>query len=150
MTDTTSARHRLPFLVTAQAQKELTHNEALLRIDALMHPVIESAQATPAAGLGLADAGKCWLIDDNAQNEWTAHGREIACWTGGSWRFLNPADGMRVWDRSQNHFSRYIGGAWTAAIAVADPAGGTNVDTEARATLNQLLQHFRQAGLLAS
>jgi hypothetical protein len=147
MTDTNSARHKLPFLVTGQAQKELTHNEALLRIDALLHPVVEASQALPIASLTLSDAGKCWLIADGAQNDWEGHDGEIACWTGGSWRFLLPTEGMRIWNRGQNSQLHHIGGGWIAAITLADINGGSVVDNEARAVINLLLQHLRSVGL---
>jgi hypothetical protein len=147
MAETSSARHKLPFLVTGQAQKELTHNEALARLDALMHPVVEAVLVLPISGLGPSDSGKCWLIGDNGQNEWAGHSGEIACWTGGSWRFLMPIDGMVVWNRAQNAQLHHIGGDWIATPILADVTGGNTIDLEARTAINLLLLHFRVIGL---
>ena len=36
-------RWALPFLFAGQAQKEMFHNEALVRIDALVHGIAQSA-----------------------------------------------------------------------------------------------------------
>lgn len=147
-----SARHGLPFLMTGQAQKELTHNEALVRIDALLHPVIEAEQTAPDMELSLADAGKCWLVaataPNAAPNEWTGHAGEIAYWTGGSWRFTAPMVGMYLWNRQNNSRLHYIAGQWTAAPVIAEVAGGATVDVEARAALNMLLQQLRLAGFV--
>ena len=60
MPDNNSLRHQLPYLMVAQAQKEITHNEALARIDALLHPVVTDRLATPPSP-PLADAGNAGL-----------------------------------------------------------------------------------------
>lgn len=56
-----TGRHKLPCLAVSQAQKEITHNEALALIDALVHPVVEEQLSVPPAPTD-ADIGKCWLI----------------------------------------------------------------------------------------
>ena len=52
---TTTTRYGLPLLQSGQAQKEITHNEAVGRIDALLHLVVESRRAAvPGATNGTA------------------------------------------------------------------------------------------------
>jgi hypothetical protein len=47
-------------LQAGQAQKELTHNEALALIDMLLHAQVESMTvATPPGG---AVVGQCWVV----------------------------------------------------------------------------------------
>ena len=59
MADVT-ARFALPVLKAGQAQKEVTHNEALARVDALLHPVVESmALAVPPPA---PEPGRGWLV----------------------------------------------------------------------------------------
>lgn len=151
MSQTNSARHGLPFLLTGQAQKELTHNEALIRLEALLHPVVEAERTSPDTGLSMADSGKCWLVADSMPNaapgDWAGHAREIAYWTGGSWRFVRPVAGMSIWNRQNNSQLHYISGQWTAAPAISNATGGTLIDVEARAVLNMLLQRLRIIGL---
>ena len=53
MTDT--KRLGLPLMDAAQAQKHVTHNEALVRLDALTHLTV-SARADAPAGVGLEGA----------------------------------------------------------------------------------------------
>jgi hypothetical protein len=84
MTDST-ARFALPLLHAGQAQKEITHNEALLALDILLHPEVEAVgenQPPPAPG-----AGQCWIVGDAPTGAWAGQADRIAAWSpaaGGS------------------------------------------------------------------
>ena len=150
MVEISSARYSLPFLAASQAQKEITHNEALLRIDALLHPVAEAELANPPVILAGTDAGKCWLIANSAVGEWQGKGGQIAYWTGGSWRFLTPVEGMPIRNRAQSVDWVRTATGWTAPTAIANVTGGVVVDVEARATLTALLTRLRMDGTIAT
>jgi hypothetical protein len=145
-----TARHALPNLFVGQAQKEITHNEALARIDALLHPVVQDEQASPPASVGDEDDGKCWLISASASGIWTGRDGQIARRSGGSWRYLAPVAGMTLWHTSENVRFFYIDGSWSARPPISDPAGGTVVDVEARATLTEILDHLREIASIRS
>ena len=53
-------RFALPFILPGQAQKELFHNEALVRIDLALHPAVEGAPA--AAPPADPEEGRCWVV----------------------------------------------------------------------------------------
>ncbi len=144
-----SARHQLPYLVIAQAQKELTHNEALAKIDALLHPVVQSRLASPPV-VTPADTGKCWVIDVGSTGEWQNKVDQIAGWVGGSWRYLVPVPGMRVRNMALGADIIWNGSQWIAAPAITDPQSGSTIDTEARAAIAALLSHFRMIGQLTT
>ena len=144
-----TGRHRLPLLAVSQAQKEVTHNEALVLIDALLHAAVESTSSV-APESSESDIGKCWLIGASSSGVWAGRSGQIAVWIGGSWRFITAQDGMRVWIKSTGHQMHYIAGQWLKAPAMFSPAGGEVVDVEARATLEAILQHFRSIGILAT
>src|SRR3546814_7062671 len=93
MTDLpTTARFQLPLLAAAQAQKEVTHNEALTLLDALVQPVVE---AGPQNSPPLAPAvGQCWLVGAAPTAEWSEAAGTIALWTAGGWRFAAPFAGI--------------------------------------------------------
>ena len=149
MSNNTTSRHQLPFLVVAQAQKEITHNEALVRIDALLHPVVEDEIAAPPVVLA-ADAGKCWLIAELATGIWQGKAGQIACWTGGSWRYILPVQSMTARNNASSTHAVWINGQWITAPTISDPQSGAVIDTEARAAIIALLSHFRMIGQLAS
>lgn len=148
MPDSVSARHSLPYLFAGQAQKEITHNEALALIDMLLHPVAEGEQVSPPANLAGGDSGKCWLVAVGGTSEWLDHDGDIACWAGGSWRFSVPLPGMGIWDQSTGKVWSYLDGQWSPPGPIPDASGGNVVDIEARATISQLLQRLRDIGLV--
>ncbi len=144
-----TARHMLPYLFVGQSQKELTHNEALAHIDALLHPVVEGRQVAPPSALTASDDGKCWLVKGPATGAWAGKENQIAQWAGGSWRYLGPVAGMTVWHGFENLRLFYIGGNWQPMPAIGDPSGGATVDAEARTALTAILEHLRQIGSIA-
>jgi hypothetical protein len=143
-------RHSLPELFVGQAQKEITHNEALARIDALLHPEIQAVLTAPPPILLEADNGKCWIIADSANGVWAGKVGQIARWSAGSWRYMVPVDGMSVWHVTGNNRLFYIGGNWIEPTVIATPAGGTIVDVEVRAAVAAILDHLRQISHISS
>jgi hypothetical protein len=144
-----TGRYRLPLLAVSQAQKEITHNEALVMIDALLHRAVEAALPT-APAVTDDDIGKCWIINGLPTGAWANKADQIAYWIGGSWRFVIPHEGMAVWNKFTHCHSLYTSGQWTAAPVIANPTGGAVVDNEARAALAAILQYFRLIGILAT
>jgi len=97
-----SNRWDLPFIVSGQAQKEVTHNEALARIDALLHPVVEAVGlvAPPVAPL----PGQGWIIGAGATGDWSGHDGALALSSENGWHLYCAArgyDGVRPRDRAQ-------------------------------------------------
>lgn len=162
-----SSRFALPYLQPGQAQKEVFHNEALTTIDALLHPVVQTAgdNAPP----GSPAIGQCWIVGGSPTGAWTGQAGMVALWSEGGWRFVAPVDGMTLWLASAQVWARRSGSIWiigdipanTISVAglqilgarqpaIADPAGGTVVDTEARGTITALLAALRTHGLIAT
>ena len=144
MPNDVTRRHLLPNLYVGQAQKELTHNEGLARIDALLHPVAEARLAAPPVGLTDASDGLCWLIDSSATGAWLGLTGKLARWSGGSWRYIMPVAGMTLWLASADKRLFYIAGEWVEFNAINDPTGGTVIDAEARVAITAILDHLRQ------
>ncbi|MBB4860041.1 hypothetical protein HNO88_003379 [Novosphingobium chloroacetimidivorans] len=140
----TTARHGLPLLFAAQAQKEVFHNEALARIDALMHAAIEGESTEPPT---IAPDGQSWLVAPAATGEWAGHDHAIAMRQAGQWLFAAPVPGMRVYDQTSGQFALFSDG-WQKAAAIPEPSGGLMVDSEARAAIGALLLALRASGLL--
>jgi Protein of unknown function (DUF2793) len=132
-------------LAVSQAHKEITHNEALVLIDALLHPVVEDELSTAPSPLD-TDIGKCWLVGPSASGQWSGKDGDIAIWVGGSWRFLNPKAGMGVRMATISADKIWSGTQWIDPPPIAVPAGGSVIDVEARQTVSAMLAYFRSAG----
>lgn len=163
---TTSDRFALPLLQAGQAQKELTHNEALALIDMLLHAQVESMTvATPPGG---AAVGQCWVVAAGGTGTWVGHDGHLACLTSGGWRFVAPRKGLGVScvadGRTYSHDGTiwqpdpvrpdglYISGSRVVAArqaAIADPTGGSVTDTQARTAISAILTAMRSHGLIA-
>ncbi|WP_338424757.1 DUF2793 domain-containing protein [Sphingopyxis kveilinensis] len=149
MTDTIATpRLGLPLLAVAQAQKEVTHNEALIVLDALVHAAVE---AGPIAAPPMAPAeGQCWIVGSVATGGWAGQDGTIALWTAGGWRFVDPREGMQVIRLADRARIRYEGGAWIEPDSIATPSGGAVIDVEARAAIAALMLAIEAQGLMIS
>lgn len=123
-------RLTLPFIMPSQAQKHITHNEAIQALDALVQPVVESRQlmAPPAAPL----AGESYLVPAGATGAWSGHADEIAAWQSEAWHFHDPAPGWQVWVKAEQSLCVFQSGAWTplAALGSALPQLGINTSAD--------------------
>ena len=162
----TADRYALPLIHTGQAQKDVTHNDAVQRIDALLHLAVDGVRTTPPPA---PIAGQSWIVGTAATGAWLGLDNRIAAFTSAGWLQTVPAEGCLAWLKDAGVFSVYFGGAWhaeawparalkiggrtvlgSAPATVASPAGGATIDTEARATLAQLITSLRAAGLIAT
>lgn len=162
MTDTTP-RLSLPLLHAAQAQKEFTHNEALLRLDALTGGVLAGGPLTqPPAD---PPAGSLWLVAPGATGAWAGQADRLAIASPAGWRFVLPPEGFACsrpdgapvrrtaegWTVGEGRFDRLSlrGHDLGGGVAISDPSGGGTVDAEARVALAAILSALRDQGLIA-
>lgn len=163
----TTDRLALPLLAAAQAQKEITHNEALTLLDAAVQPVV--ATIAPASVPASPSPGQCWIVGTGAAGAWAGHDGALATWTAGGWRFVAPFEGMQVWSIGDSATARREGSSWiTGALkghqllldgqqvvgarqsAVAAPSGGSTIDVEARVAITAILARMGAHGLIAA
>lgn len=93
-----SRRLSLPYLQPSQAQKHVTHNEALQKLDILVQMAIESFEATtpPAAPV----EGEIHALGAAPTGAWAGHGDTLAAWVEGAWLFLAPQEGWQALDKA--------------------------------------------------
>ena len=116
-----TARLSLPLLMPSQAQKHVTVNEALLRLDALTQLVLRSRSlVAPPVN---ATEGDCYGVPVEATGGWLDSDGEIAIFVGGGWDFVTPARGWRAFVEDESAFVVYDGD-WTPQGGAPAPAGG--------------------------
>ena len=106
----------LPYLAASQAQKHVTHNEALSLLDGLVHlTVVSRVVATPPAS---PLDGVRYLVPASPTGEWVGKSGKIALRMEGAWRYLTPGEGFTLWVSDEDKFLVFNGTTW------AELAGG--------------------------
>ena len=114
MTETTP-RLGLPFIIASQAQKHITHNEALRDLDVLVHLTVEdNTITTPPAD---ASDGQCYVVADGATGDWSGRATQIAVRKDQAWHFYIPKEGWTCWLRSRNAMMVFEGFGWIDIIS---------------------------------
>ena len=115
-------RLQLPLMAAGQSQKHVTHNEALLQLDAAVQLAVEDTQrAAPPAD---PRSGDRYLVAAGADGAWAGHTGEIAIFQDGGWQFLAPRKGWRLWAAGSRSMLVHDGAAWVPLmISAADRLG---------------------------
>lgn len=117
MTDTVNLG--LPLLAADQAQKHITHNEAILRLDGIVQLAVHDRDLTAPPG-GEVD-GDRWIVAAGATGAWAGHDHEIALMQDGQWLFLVPRTGWLAWVVDEAAPYHFDGAGWNGSLNV--PAG---------------------------
>ncbi|WP_187970281.1 DUF2793 domain-containing protein [Aquibium microcysteis] len=116
-TESTSLLH-LPYIMPSQAQKHVTHNEALRRLDALVQIGVESrAQAAPPAP---AAEGARYIVPAEPGGAWGGPAGAIAARQDGAWAFYPAAEGWLAYVRDEALLLVRRDGAWHPAVNIEE------------------------------
>lgn len=115
----------LPLVEAAQAQKHVTVNEALARLDAAAQlRVVSGALSSPP---GTALDGEAYIVPVGATGAWAGRDAEVALFANGGWVFLQPKEGWRAWNEALGDAQVYIGGAWVSGAQALSPGGAATI-----------------------
>jgi hypothetical protein len=138
----------LPFIQPAQAQKHVTHNEALQRLDVLVQLVVVDHSLTlpPAA----PEDGACYIVATGSTNAWAGQDGQIAAFTNNSWQFFLPKPGWTARSLTLGAMLTYDGAGWVTAasqpLRVARLGIATDADDTNRLSVNSAASLFNHAG----
>jgi hypothetical protein len=122
----------LPYLAAAQAQKHVTVNEALRRLDALVQiAVLDRDLAAPPTAP--AD-GTRFLLAAAPTGAWAGRGGEIAAFQDGAWTFLSPKPGWLVFVADEACLLLRTGTAWIEVSPSPGPVPKLGILATADAT----------------
>ncbi len=133
MDETTNLR--MPYLMAAEAQKHVTHNEALRTLDALVQlSVIDRDLTGPP---GTPAEGDRYIPAATATGAWAGKEDNIAAYLDGAWMFYTPKAGWIAWLVDEAIPVIWDGGSWVQltleAAATASLFGiNTTADTTNR------------------
>ena len=142
-------RLQLPYIAPQQAQKQVTYNEAMRRLDRLVQPVVSSRSLTapPAAPA----AGESWIVPPGAAGDWAGQDGALATWLDGGWRFDAPVAGQLAFVRDAAELVVFVAGAWQVhtgrgGSGLAHLGVNTDADATNRLTVAAPASLFTHAG----
>lgn len=118
---TETANLMLPLVQPAQAQKHVTVNEALVRLDGMAQLVlISSSETTPPAA---APDGSCYGVPSGAVNAWAGQEGAVAVASNSGWVFVPARRGWRAMVLDAGQIAIYDGQGWRPGAATLSPLG---------------------------
>ncbi|MCT8997078.1 DUF2793 domain-containing protein [Chelativorans intermedius] len=105
-----TARLKLPYIMPSQAQKHVTHNEALRMLDALVQPgVLDRDLTAPPAD---PQEGDHYIVAAGAAGAWAGKDHHLAAFMDGVWFTFPPRLGMLAWIADEARLVAWNGAAW--------------------------------------
>jgi hypothetical protein len=110
MTDTVNLK--LPYIEASQAQKHVTHNDALSILDRTVHlSILASTHTSPPAS---PSEGDRHIVATGATGEWSGRDQSVAVYADGGWLFDAPKAGWRAWSIAEAALLVFNGTAWSS------------------------------------
>jgi len=125
-----SAILALPYIQPSQAQKHVTHNEALARLDVLVQLVVRGFDATtPPID---PDQGETHALGSGPTGAWAGQDNMLATWRDGVWHFIAPLTGWRAGAGVELRIRD--GGSWVPVLGQTDNLDGVGINATHDAT----------------
>ena len=118
---TETSKLGLPLLEPAQAQKHVTVNEALLRLDAL-NQITLTGVGTVAAPTNPSE-GETYSVGSGASGAWSGKDGNLAVFSNNGWVFVTPLHGWRAWDVGNGVSLTFDGVGWVEGAGAVSPNG---------------------------
>ncbi|UXN63382.1 DUF2793 domain-containing protein [Phyllobacterium sp. A18/5-2] len=123
---------KLPYIAPSQAQKHVTHNEAIRALDALVQLSVAGRNAAePPAE---PQEGARYIVASAASGQWSGKDNQVAAWQDGAWAFFEPQEGWYAWVMEERTFAVFSQAAWSGAKAGTNPVPAVGINTIADET----------------
>ena len=128
-----TANLSLPYIMPAQAQKHVIHNEALRMLDAVVQLAVGDRDlAVPPHA---PTEGERHIVAAGASGAWAGQSERIAAFQDGGWAFFTPQEGWIAWIADEDKALVFDGTAWVefagAASVESVPLIGVNATADA-------------------
>jgi hypothetical protein len=110
MPNDASAILALPYIQPSQAQKHVSHNEALRKLDLLVRLVVSGRQLRDAPAL--PEEGERYIVPAGASGTFLGKDGRIALWEAGSWNFIDALPGWRAEVRDESRSVVFDDSSW--------------------------------------
>lgn len=132
MPEDLSANLSMPLLMPSQAQKHVTHNEALLVLDALVQlTVADRGLAVPPSS---PTNGDRHIVSPAAAGLWGGPAHSIAVMVNNVWLFYTPRPGWQAYVLTENRTVVWQNGTWQDVLASLDTLDVLGINSSADST----------------
>lgn len=123
----------LPLILPAQAQKHVTHNEALVQLDLIVQLAVINRTLTAAPAL--PSPGDRHIVAEGATGAWVGQSGRVAFYSETGWQFTQPLPGWRAHVLAEGQTAVFDGLVWktladgplsVAQLGVSTAADATN------------------------
>ncbi len=101
---------KMPNIEAAQAQKHITHNEALRVLDAIVQLSVNDRDLTTAP-LSPVDGAR-YIVAAAATGIWAGKDQQIAAWQDNAWDYYVPQEGWLAWVADEDKLLAWDGTVW--------------------------------------
>ena len=142
-----SANLNLPYLLSNQAQKHVTMNESLRRLDAIVHlSVISQIETSPPSDPAEGDR---YIAAANSTGDWVGADGHVVSFQDGAWAVYPPQKGWLAWLEAESKLVAYDGASWieTGGQIASEIFGiNTNADAYNRLSIRAAASLFSHEG----
>ncbi len=103
---------QMPYIMPSQAQKHVTHNEALRMLDAIVQLSVDGTSLSEPPSSPVE--GERHIIATGATGDWSGKDNQIAAFIDGAWMYFAPQEGWLAWDKSADKLLAFGNSAWGA------------------------------------
>jgi len=122
-----SARLNLPYIAPNQAQKHVTHNEAIQMLDAVTQLSVQQIDAAnPPVD---PEAGQIYALGAAPTGVWAGAAGQLAYFSDSGWLFLEPQAGWRAWDAQTSTLYVYSSAQWQSVVASSQNTPGLGIQS---------------------
>lgn len=141
---TTTSHLAIALVEQSQAQKEVTVNAALNRIDALMNNGAKSRTTNTPPGSPVA--GDLYIVGPSPTGAWAGQAAKLTYYDQ-AWKFITPIEGATLWVNDEDVQYVYTGASWLSqSINVYDTLTGTS-HTLADTSINRTVYFTNGSGI---
>ena len=109
-----SSHLNFDLIMQNQAQKEVTVNEALVAIDAILNTGVKKLFVNdPVNNPG---SGDLYIVGPNPTGPWSGESYNIAYYYVNDWHFIVPNIGMTLWAQEYNQMYTYNSNGWISSV----------------------------------
>lgn len=112
----------LPYILASQAQKHVTHNEAVRALDCLVQLAVESRALTAPPPVPVD--GSRFVVAASATGDWEGQSGRIAAFQDGAWAFYEPKEGWTAWVADEHALIIFDAHTWTPFAGTSGGSGG--------------------------